>query len=368
MPLKIEQLDPNMKAAGAEPAGETVVWRSHSDHGFAVAGLAWYEADGRTALRRLPERARAVVREPVWSLAQYPSGGRLRFRTDSTSLRVRITQPYVEMTNMGPIGHSGLDLYVGPPGETVYWASARPDLAAQRAGTPYEILFFEKIERRMRDLTLYLPLYNALTGLEIGLDTGAAVDKPEPYAHAKPIVFYGTSITQSGCASRAGNGYVPILGQLLNSDVVNLGFSGNGMGEPELAELVAEIDASVFVLDYEANAGLERMRENLLPFAEIIRRKHPRTPMLILSKPFFSMIHFMPEGYEGARTSAAYFEEIARTLRGKYPGPTHFVNGWSLIGPDTPYAYVDGVHPNDYGFWMMAEGLAPILRPLLEAR
>lgn len=362
MPLKIEQLDPNMKAAGAESAGQAVVWRAHSDPGFSVFGLPWYEADGRQTLRRLPGRAQGVVREPVWALAQHPSGGRIRFRTDSASLRVRITQPHVEMINMGPIGHSGIDLYVGPPGDSVYWASARPDLAAQRAGAPYEVLFFENIERRIRDITLYLPLYNSLTSLEIGLDHSAVLEKPAPYAYARPIVFYGTSITQSGCASRAGNGYVPILGQLLNSDVVNLGFSGNGKGDPELAELVAEIDASVFVLDYEANAGLDLMRENLMPFAETIRRKHPRTPMLILSKPFFSKIHFMPEGYEGERRSAEFFEEVARTLRRNYPGPTHFVNGWSLIGPDTPYAYVDGIHPNDHGFWLMADGLAPILR------
>jgi len=362
---KIEDLDPNMQARSPASDGGAVSWRSYRDPAFTVFGLAWYEEDGRV-LRRLPARARPKVREAVWDLAQHTSGGRIRFATDSTSLRLRLTQPYVEMINMCPIGHSGLDLYVGAPGEEVYWNSVRPDLAAQRAGKPYETVLFEKAEKKMREITLYLPVYNAVIDLTIGLDDGAVVTPPASYAHDKPIVFYGTSITQSGCASRPGNGYVPILGQMLNTDVVNLGFSGNGLGEPELAELVAEVEASVFVLDYEANAGLEKMAKNLGPFVEIIRKHHPETPILILSKFFFSKIHYMPEGYDGAKRSAACFKKIAAELSAKYRGPVQFVDGWRLIGPDTRYATVDGVHPNDYGFSLMAERLAPVLKRLLQ--
>ncbi len=364
---KIEDLDPNMQVRPAASAAGAVSWRSYRDPAFSVFGLAWYEEDGRV-LRRLPARARPKVREAVWDLAQHTSGGRIRFATNSTSLRLRITQPYVEMINMCPIGHSGLDLYVGAPGEEVYWNSVRPDLPAQRAGKPYETVLFEKAERKMREITLYLPVYNAVIDLSIGLDDGAVVRPPASYAHDKPMAFYGTSITQSGCASRPGNGYVPMLGQILSTDVVNLGFSGNGLGERELAELVAEVEASVFVLDYEANAGLENMAKNLGPFVEILRKQHPETPVLIISKYFFSKIHYMPEGYDGAKRSAASFKKIAADLSAKYPGPVQFVDGWTLIGPDTPYATVDGVHPNDYGFSLMAERLAPVLKRLLQRR
>lgn len=361
----IEELDPNMRNQSTLSADGALTWRSHTNPAFSVFGLHWHQADGKQ-LRRLPERARRQVREEVWRLAQHPSGARLRFKTDSAELRLRLTQPFCEMTNMCPIGHSGIDLYVGEPGQRVYWASVRPDLSAQRAEKPYEALLFEKAGKTLRDITLYLPPYNSLTALEIGLESCAVLEPPTPYARAKPLVFYGTSITQSGCASRPGNGYVPLLGERLKSDVVNLGFSGNGMGEPEIARLVAEIDAAVFVLDYEANAGLERMQENLLPFARILRKQHPLTPLLILSKPFFSKIHFMPEGHEGARASRAFFSSVVETLNREYPGPSRFVDGWSLIGPETPCAYVDGVHPNDYGFAKMAEGLEPVLRELLK--
>ncbi|MFH1377988.1 MAG: SGNH/GDSL hydrolase family protein [Planctomycetota bacterium] len=368
--IKIEDLDPNMKSKPAgspdqpQPAVDPVSWRPSKDKAFTVFGLHWYNEDKKT-LRRLPGRVQKTVPPPVWNLAQHLSGVRLRFKTNSSVLKVRIHQPLVEMTNMGPMGHSGIDLYVGAPDDMSYWGTSRPDLAAIKADKPYEHTYFEKTERTVRDITLYLPVYNSLTALDIGLDNDAVIEPPSPYANAKPIVFYGTSITQSGCASRPANGYVPMLGQLLNSDIINLGFSGNGRGEPELANLVADIDASLFVLDYEANAGLELMEKNLLPFAETIRAKHPQTPLVILSKPFFSRVNYLPDGYEGHQRSSAFFQSVAVELNKRYPGPAVFTDGWTLIGPQTPYAYVDGVHPNDYGFAQMASRLAPVLQSLL---
>lgn len=364
-PRRIEDLDPAMK--GKPVPASTVAalhWHSYRDPAFTIQGLPWFGASDPT-LRRLPARAQALVRPAVWDLAHHPSGARLRFQTDSSSLTLRITHPHVEMLNMAPIGHSGIDLYVGPPEKPVYWNVTRPNLAAQRAQQPYEYALFDHCSRDLRECTLYLPVYNQLNDLEIGLDAGARILPPTPYAHAKPIVFYGTSITHSGCASRPSNGYVPILGRRLNSDVVNLGFSGNGVGEPEVARLVAELDAAVFVLDYEANAGLERMRENLLPFCEILREKHPDTPLILLTKICFPKVHRMPGGPQGHREALELYHQVAENIRTRFRGLTLVVDGWSLIGPDSPLAYVDESHPNDYGFNQMATALAPVLHAVL---
>ena len=363
----IEEMDPNMKSAASAADSDSVDpvrWRSSKDKAFAVYGLHWFLEDKRT-FRRLPGRARARVRPEVWNLAQHLSGARLRFKTDSSCIKVRVRQPFVEMANMSPMGHSGIDLYIGSPDRMTYWGTSKMTFSAFKTDAPYEHTYFEAASRSVRDVTLYLPLYNALAELDIGLDADAVIEPPSPYANEKPIVFYGTSITQGGCASRPANAYVSMIGQLLNSDFINLGFSGNGMGETELAELVSEIDASTFILDYEANAGLERMEKNLLPFAETIRSKHPHTPMAIVSKPFFSRVNYLPDGYEGRRRTAAFFQSVVNELNRKHPGPAVFIDGWTLIGPETPYAYVDGVHPNDYGFAQMANGLAPVLRCLL---
>ncbi|MGH7143330.1 MAG: SGNH/GDSL hydrolase family protein [Planctomycetota bacterium] len=364
---RIEDLDPAMrgKAPGAAAnAAAAVTWRSYRDPAFAVHGLAWFEQDER-CLRRLPGRAEKLVRPPVWDLAQHTSGARIRFQTDSSRLLLRITQPHVEMRNMAPIGHSGIDLFVGPPDRQIYWNVTRPDFDAQRAQRPFEAPLFEDLPATLRECTLYLPPYNRVIDLEIGLDAGARLWPATPYAHEKPIVFYGTSITQSGCSSRPSTGYVPQLSRLLNADVVNLGFSGNGMGEPELATLVAEIDASIFVLDYEANAGLDRMRSNLLPFCETLRRSHPATPLVLVSKICYPTNHRRPGVAADRAAALALYQTVATTIRDRFPGPTLIVDGWSLIGADAPLSFVDESHPTDYGFEQMARGLAPVFAALL---
>src|ERR1700726_3679402 len=120
--------------------------------------------------------------------------------------------------------------------------------------------------------------------LEIGLDAEASIERPKPFALKMPIVFYGTSITQGGCASRSGMSYQAILGRRLNVDFVNLGFSGNGLGEPELAQTVAEVDASCFVLDFaQNNPTVESLAQVYGPFLQTIRSKHPETPILVIT-------------------------------------------------------------------------------------
>src|SRR5205807_3957902 len=134
---------------------------------------------------------------------------------------------------------------------------------------------------------LYLPLYMPLKVLGIGIMAGARVQPAARFAVARPIVFYGTSITQGGCASRSGMSYQAILGRMLNVDYVNLGFSGNGRGEPELAAAVAQIDAACYVLDFAQNNGtVASLRQVYAPFIETLRRTHAETPVLSITPIF----------------------------------------------------------------------------------
>src|SRR5208283_5052762 len=109
-----------------------------------------------------------------------------------------------------------------------------------------------------------------------------------PWALPRPVVFYGTSITQGGCASRSGMSYQAILGRMLNIDFVNLGFSGNGMGEPEMAQAVGDIDAACYVLDFgQNNQKVEALEKVYAPFLATLRAKHPDTPILAIT-PIYS--------------------------------------------------------------------------------
>ena len=210
-----------------------------------------------------------------------PSGGRIRFRTDSTRVAIKLAYPSApNMTNMHAFGQTGVDLYI----DGVYRSTA---IAPRDAtdGTPIEHVFFENLPRQERELTLYLPLYKPVKVLGIGLGRRRRrLRKARRFANPKPVVFYGTSITQGGCASRSGMSYQAILGRQLNLDFVNLGFSGNGKGEPAVANMVAEIDASAFVLDFsQNNPTIESLREVYEPFLTTLRTKHPKTPIIAIT-------------------------------------------------------------------------------------
>jgi len=320
-----------------------------------INGLPWFRENGGE-FYRWPVRLQPTLRPAVWDLGKSPSGGRIRFRTDSGSLAVRLEYPRPPgMRNMHAFGQTGVDLYLD--GE--YAGSATADKDA-KPGKTYEHVYTSDQPRAMRDVTLYLSLYMPVKVLEIGLDAGARVEKARPYALPKPVVFYGTSITQGGCASRAGMSYQAMLERMLNIDIVNLGFSGNGRGEPEVARAVAEIDAACYVLDFaQNNRTVESLGEVYKPFMATLREKHPETPIVAITPIYASRGGSRVESMR-ALIRKAVSERIAA-------GDNHLqlVEGTDLLGPARGDGLVDGVHPNDLGFRWMAEGLAERLRKVL---
>lgn len=338
-------------------------WINARDPRFTLSGLHWHAENGGT-FSRLPLRADNTLRREVRDLGRHLSGGRLRFLSNTTEMTVRVTHsmdPF--MFNMARVGKAGLDLYVGEPGSmkiwgTTYWTDPKE--------LHYEHSFFTGLAPEEREFTLYLPLYNDLADLEIGLSEGATITAPTPFTLPKPVVFYGSSITQGGCATRPANTYVNILGRKLNLDVVNLGFSGNGMGEPEVAALLAEIDAACYVLDFHINImTVEGLREVYLPFYETLRAAHPTTPIVMMSQIYTTRERIEPQWAQKRIDQTAVIREaFAEALR-RGDRNVHYLDGTWLIGPEADGAFVDGVHPNDHGFFMMADGLEPVLRDLL---
>src|SRR5205085_2015483 len=134
-----------------------------------------------------------------------------------------------------------------------------------------------------REFLLYLPLYNGVSSVEIGIAKGSTLAKgpARPPERQKPIVFYGTSITQGGCASRPGMVHTAILGRRLDRPVINLGFSGSGRMEPAMATLLAELDPAVYVLDCLPNMSAAEVAERMEPFVRTLRKAHPRTPIVM---------------------------------------------------------------------------------------
>ena len=346
-------------AAGLVAAQDTALqWMPVTSAKIDVAGLPWFQ-ENHGEFWRLPARSQDTFPKEVWNLSQDPTGGRIRFRTDSSTVALRLEWPHPPgMRNMHSFGQSGVDLYV----RDACWGTAVPDKDAA-PGKVYEHTYFSGQARVMRDITIYLALYSPVKVLEIGLDRNAALESATPFALAAPVVFYGTSITQGGCASRPGMSYQAILGRRLNLNHVNLGFSGNGKGEAVVAHAVAEIDAAVFVLDFAQNNGdVDSLAQVYDPFIGILRERHPDTPIVSIT-PIYAASE--ETGSQRNEQMRALIRKVVSRRIGA--GDTHLqlVEGTDLLGPARVDGLVDGTHPNDLGFQWMADGLAARLRKVL---
>jgi len=342
--------------------GPDLAWIAPPDPRLEVNGLPSYQENGGEWFR-LPVKLRDSLPKEVWSLGQSPSGGRIRFRTDSNRLAIRLeygSPP--NMANMHAFGQTGVDLYV----DGMYRSTAVAGKDA-KAGAPTEFNYFDAPggPRVEREITLYLPLYKPVKVLAIGVEKDARLSRARPFSIVKPVVFYGTSITQGGCASRPGMSYQAILGRMLNLDFVNLGFSGNGKGEPEVARMTAGIDASCFVLDFaQNNKTVESLREVYDPFIGTLREKHPGTPILAIT-PISSSSERLGAAGERLEAMREHIRKVVARRIADGDRRLQLVEGTDLLGPDRLDGLVDGSHPNDLGFQWMAEGLAARLGKLL---
>lgn len=354
------QLDQNMKIDNA--GADELIWLSPLEEPFRVSGFAWFDTERK--YRRLPAVPEVPVRPEVDTLANCTSGGQIRFRTDSrnVSVRVRLTAGS-GMYHMPPSGECGVDAYIGGPGEWKHAGTAR----FQPGQAEYESSLFTVEDRKARSFLLNMPLYQGVEEIWIGLSPGAEVLAPEPYDSSARVVIYGTSITQGGCASRPGMSYTNILSRRLHLEFVNLGFSGNGKGEPELAELTAQIsEPACLVIDYEANCGgTEAYRQSLPQYIAIYRKFHPEVPIILVSRIPHGAESFMPEFREGRLERKKFQMELIRELTEAGDHNLTFVDGSDWLGDDPGETTVDGVHPTDLGFKLMADRLEPVLRQVI---
>jgi hypothetical protein len=266
------------------------------------------------------------------------------------------------MDHMSATGECGFDCYVGPAGKMRYANTIRYD----RAQVRYESVVFETdAPRRRREITLNFPLYNGVKDVRVGLERGARVWRPLPLRGR--VVVYGTSITQGGCASRPGMCWTNIASRTLGMEFINLGFSGNGRGEPEVARTIASIPrVSLFVLEYEGNCvSTEKLKETLPEFLRILRAAHPKTPILVASRIAFARDLWLAEPLRWRRERKAFQRRTVAKLRAAGDRRIFFVDGSTLLGRDFDECAVDGVHPTDLGFMRIADGMIPQIRKAL---
>lgn len=326
-----------------------------------IEGRGWSET--RAPFDRLPARAEATVRPEVWGLSRHSAGLCARFVSDATTLKARwtLTSDRLDMPHMPSTGVSGLDLYVRDDSGRWRWLACGVPTAKTSAVT-----LFNGLPAGEREYRLYLPLYNGVSSVELGLPAAASLAKADaPAEPRKPLVFYGTSITQGGCASRPGMVHTAILGRRLDRPVINLGFSGNGRMELEIAELLAELDAAVFIIDCLPNIDAAQVTERTAPLVLALREKRPETPILLVEDRTYSDA-FLNAGKRRRNDAsrAALRDAYARLQSAGLPA-LFYLEGEHLLGDDNE-GTVDSSHPTDLGFVRQADAFEAALRPILE--
>ena len=358
-PVDLGRLDPNMAVKTNQEAG--IVWHSPAEAPFKLAGFAWFAHD--KIYRRLPLTPSVPLPHAVDTLANHTSGGQIKFRSDSTRvlIKVQLDKNVSPMYHMAATGQFGFDLYIGEPGMQKYYSTA----AFGAKDTAYHSALFQQKERVKREFTLNFPLYSGVQEVFVGLDKEALIEAPSPYSSDKPIVIYGGSTIQGACASRPGAGHMNIISRQLNMPVINLGFSGSGKLEPELAQIMAEIvNPAIYIIECERNSKYKLLSERQEAFVSILRQKHLNVPIMILTANPRGRESLEPDQSDRLR-NWTFMHDLVNRMRKAGDTNIHFVDGSKMLGEDFYECSVDGTHPSDLGFYRMAQGLAPVLKQIL---
>ena len=345
--MRIEEIDNNYRLT--VPDSSHTAFYDVSEPPFKVHGLL-HDSKG---YYRMPYETAAEANEGVKGLNLHTAGGRVRFCTDADRIVLRAKMRSVtKMPHFALTGSAGFDLYAGG----IYKGTFVPP---DNLKNGYSSELYIGAEG-MREITVHFPLYSGVTRLELGFPAGSVIEEAEPYRIQLPVVFYGSSITQGGCASRPGNAYENILSRLLSCDHINLGFSGSAKGEHCMAEYIAGLRMSAFVLDYDHNApDPDYLEKTHRTFFEMVRGRNPGLPVFILSRP-------QPNPCEDDLRRRDIVKATFDYAVNSGDKNVYFIDGTEMLGIfGGDSGTVDNCHPNDLGFYCMAKALEPLMKSAL---
>ncbi len=343
----ISKIDKNFAVKEVDEKG--FKWYDSTEDVFSVFGL-WHDEKGYF---RVPDDIAEKTSKGVKGLARHTGGGRLVFETNSKRLAIDIKGRQDKMAHFPLTGSIGLDVYLDEGNGFEYFMTFVPPFNCEN-GYKSEI---ELRDNKTRKIMIHFPLYAETKQLLIGLDERAEVKKYNPYKNEKPIVYYGSSITQGGCVSRPGNNYPAIVSRKLNKDFICLGFSGSAHGEQIMAEYIASLEMSAFVLDYDHNdmQTPDLLKERHYNFYKTVRENHKDIPVIIMSAPYSK--RYDAEKLKSRQVVLETYEKAKADGENVY-----FIDGMKMFdGEFCDCATVDGVHPNDFGFVKMAEAVLNFL-------
>lgn len=350
--MRIEDIDKNFKVE-TNIEREGLIFQNVLSAPFKVHGLM--HIDGK--YRRLPEEIAKGTNPGVLALHANTAGGRLRFKTNSPYIAIKAFMPQVyNWVHFPMTGSSAFDLYV----DNSYFRTFVPPLNINGS---YESV--HDLDGKMHEILIHFPLYSEVSDLFIGIKEGCEVLEADPYKTELPIVYYGSSITQGGCASRPGMAYQNILSRRLSCEQLNLGFSGSAKGEQIMADYIAGLEMSVYVQDYDHNAPTnEHLMATHEKFFLTIREKHPDLPVIFATRPHVADDTF--GNYSGQR--AAIIEKTYNDALKRGDKNVYYLGNAALTELCGNEGNVDNTHPTDFGFMSMALAFEKVLKVILKQK
>lgn len=342
-------------AEGLSPKENDIKYVNVRENPFRIHGIYNLSDDN---FRRLPTDFANSVSGGVATHAKSSAGVRVRFATDSPYIVIKATlKDFVPSPHVTYSASKGFDLYTEEDGEFIYHNTFLPPLDLENNVVGITYLSGNKIKNIIVDF----PIGTEVSEVLIGVKSGCKILKPDNYLIKKPIVFYGSSITQGFAASRPGNIYENFISRAINADYYNFGFSGSALGEESLAEYLSKIPMSAFVLDYDYNApDVEHLQKTHQHFYRIIRDNNSNIPIVIVSRP----------DRKNGKNQIECRKIIKRTyLKAKSNGDSnvYFINGATLFPKNLPFdCTADGCHPNDIGMASMAKVIGKVLKNALK--
>lgn len=346
--------DPNFNIITRERDG--LVFRNVREMPVLLTGFPFM--DENDDYNRIPNRIMSALPEQLQWVAVQPSGGMIHFKTNAKRLSLEVELLRNEISGQCPQNLlSGFDVYIDAGNGLRFERNLNVEGNPTNftADLPYDM------PDGVKEIKIYTPLQNPIKNIFLGLEKDAEVYDPTPFSVEKPILFYGSSITCGFCASRPGMTYPAQITRALNAELINFGFGGGARGEKEIAEAIASLDLSCFIMDYDCNAPTpEFLWETHYPFFEVIRKARPDLPIIIVSAPFYWK---HPEFNEDRKKAIE-----ATYLKALEAGDTNmaFIDGGKMF----PYEIwadctTDCLHPNDLGFMYMRNAIEPVVRFML---
>ena len=351
--MKIWEIDKNFKLPGLEEDLKADIYNIKENQ-FCLYGLI---VDN--AFRRMPEDIAIKTNEGVKELHTNTAGGRLRFVTDSEFISLKVVCPYItDFYHMPRSGSSGFDIYV----DGVYYGIIAPGSTINEGefgGTRH------LAKTGLKEIIINFPLYNAVNEVFLGLEQGSVFEKASDYAIDKPLVYYGSSITQGGCVSRPGLSYPAHISRKLNLDYINLGFSGSGKAEEIMGNYISELSMSAFIYDYDHNApNVEHLENTHERFFKQIREKNKDLPIIMISMPD---IKFWNQHCDLSIRRREIIKKTYKNAVNSGDNNVYFIDGETLWGEtDWDSCTMDRCHPNDIGHYRMADKIAPVIKEALK--